>query len=469
MRNIRKSVIAGTWYPGDPEKLKSEVKRYLDTVKEKEVRIDGEIIGLIAPHAGYMYSGPVAAYAYRTLKKGQFKRVLILAPSHRFPFNTASVYFRGAYETPLGVVPVDEEICENLKNSSSLIDFYPQAHSQEHSLEIQLPFLQYVLGDFHLIPIIVGGHGLEFAKRLADAIYNVVKGQKVLIVASTDLSHFYPYNVAVKLDRKIIERVEAGDAEGLANDLSNNVSEACGGWPVVAAMLLAKKMGADAFKILHYANSGDVTGDKSSVVGYMAAVMFKRSSGSMEKDEKTGASETGLTDEEKETLRRIAWEAIKSRLEERPMRDIEIRSPRLKEKRGAFVTLHKNGQLRGCIGYLEPIKPLYITIKEVAQAAAFSDPRFMPLKKDELDQINIEISVLTPLQRIHDINEIEIGKHGIYVKRGLYSGVLLPQVATEQGWGRLTFLEHTCLKAGLPPDEWRKSDTEIYIFSAEIF
>jgi AmmeMemoRadiSam system protein A len=235
-------------------------------------------------------------------------------------------------------------------------------------------------------------------------------------------------------------------------------------------MLAAKMLGANHGKVLKYANSGDVTGDRGRVVGYAAGVFYKTAGGKEKmKEEKKVGVDLGLTEEEKKTLHQIAKTVIENKAKGKAVPDFKIESTTLKENRGAFVTLHKKGQLRGCIGYIEGRGPLHKTIEEMAEAAAFRDPRFTPVKEKELPELDLEISVLTPLKRISDVNEIQVGKHGIYIKKGWYSGLLLPQVATEYRWDRQTFLEHTCQKAGLPSNAWKEKDTEIYIFSADIF
>jgi len=267
--------------------------------------------------------------------------------------------------------------------------------------------------------------------------------------------------------------VNSFDAEALFSDLAAGTCEACGGSPIVATMLAAKGLGADKAKVLKYANSGDVTGDRSGVVGYMAAVLYD--SGAKPEDEKKSEKEKegdkgGLSEKDKETLMHIARTTIEHKVKGKEPPEFEADSPILREKRGAFVTIHKHGRLRGCIGYIEAIKPLYITIQEMAEAAALNDSRFPPVSPDELGLLDLEISVLTPLERIKDINEIQIGKHGILLKSGYHQGVFLPQVATEQGWDRITFLDEICFKAGIHDKNcWKSEDAEIYIFSAEVF
>jgi AmmeMemoRadiSam system protein A len=235
-------------------------------------------------------------------------------------------------------------------------------------------------------------------------------------------------------------------------------------------MLAAKALGANKGKVLKYLNSGDVTGDRSRVVGYGAGVFYKTVGGTEKmKEEKRVGVDLGLSEQDKKNLHQIAKAVIENKVRGKPIPEFKIDSPTLKENRGAFVTINKKGQLRGCIGYIEGRGPLHRTIEEMAEAAAFRDPRFTPVTEKELPDLEIEISVLTPLRRITDVNEIQVGKHGIYIKKGWLSGLLLPQVATEYGWDRQTFLDHTCQKAGLPSNAWKDKNTEIYIFSADIF
>ncbi len=467
---IRESVIAGSWYSDDPQTLKHEIARYLENADISS--IEGEVVGLVAPHAGYMYSGGVAAHAYKTLKGRSFDSVIVLAPSHRAYFKGASVYPLGGYRTPLGIVPLDHETIALLLKHSPFIEYIPEADAQEHSLEIQLPFLQVVLRDFRLVPIVMATQSFDFCLKLANILAEVCKGRRVLIVASSDLSHYHSYKEAKQLDQLVIDRVSSFDPQGLSEALRKGECEACGAGPIITMMLTAQKLGADHAKVLHYANSGDITGDTRGVVGYMAAAIYKETgqtkSKHRERSEKVGV-DLGLSQEEKETLRHIAYEAIRSRCLGKPFPKIPLTSPKFKEHRGAFVCLHKGKELRGCIGMIEGREPLHQTIRDMAVQAAFADPRFCALQPEELDQIDIEISVLTPLERIQNPSQIEIGKHGIWIRKGAYSGLLLPQVAIEQKWDRNTFLEWTCRKAGLQPDAWKEPDTEIYIFSADVF
>ncbi len=469
---IRESIIAGSWYPGDPGALASEVRKFL--AEADPPKVEGNLIGLVSPHAGFMYSGAVAAHAYKLLEDHPFDRVLIVAPSHRAHFQGASVYNLGGYRTPLGVVPLDRKLVDDLFRESSSITYVPEADSQEHSLEIQLPFLQVVLKQFRLTPIIMGEQSRANVETLAAAIANVCRGKKVLLVASSDLSHYHPYETAGTLDGVVTGRVGAFDPDGLWEALRTGSCEACGAGPILAVMLAARRLGANSASILRYANSGDVTGKKDGVVGYMSAAFHYGADAANRKDdggeEREVGTDLGFSPEEKKTLREVAVRAIRSKclaLDGDP----EPSAPpgRLWANLGAFVSIHKDGELRGCIGLIEGRGPLIETVKKMAIQAAFSDPRFACVKSEELDRLELEISVLTPLERIKDVSRIEIGKHGLIVRKGYHSGLLLPQVATEHKCNRVQFLEFTCRKAGLSPEAWKDPDAEIYIFSADVF
>lgn len=465
---VRKPAVAGSFYPGDSKALSRQVGDYLSKAAKEEVA--GEIVALVSPHAGYMYSGLVAAHAFKIVEGMKFDSVVVVAPSHRVSFKGASIFDRGAHETPLGVLPVEKELCQRLKSESNLIQSLPQAHLQEHSLEVQLPFLQEVLEKFSLVPIVIGSQDFRSCETVGKAIARAVKGKKVLLVASTDLSHYHPYARAVQLDRIILDDIQAFDAQKLSQDLDSGKGEACGGGPVVAVMVAAKELGANRAKVLKYMNSGDVTGDRSAVVGYAAAVFFRNSAAlKKEPDRRKAGISLGLTEEEKKTLRQIAQSAIERRLKGEKPSKIDIGGEQLKANRGAFVSLHKHGQLRGCVGTIQPNRPLYQVVEDMAMAAAFEDSRFSPLSTAELKDLDLEISVLTPLQRVQDVDEIQVGTHGLYIKKGFYAGLLLPQVATEYKWDRVKFLEETCRKAGLPKSAWTEKGTEIYLFSADIF
>lgn len=272
-KDIRKSVISGSWYPGNPKILKGDIEEFFHRVDDQ--KIDGQVMGLIAPHAGYVYSGQIAAYSYRTIREEKFDAVVIIGPSHRTYFHGVSVYNKGGYETPLGVVPVDISLANRIMANSGIVSHIPAAHLQEHSIEIQLPFLQVVLGEFHFVPLVMGDQNQQTCETLADSISKAVKGFKVLVVGSSDLSHFHSYDQAVTLDHVTLSHIIKMDGQGLLRDLGHDVCEACGGGPMVVTMMVSQKLGANGVKLLKYANSGDVTGDKKRVVGYASAVFYR--------------------------------------------------------------------------------------------------------------------------------------------------------------------------------------------------
>jgi AmmeMemoRadiSam system protein B len=274
--NVRYSALAGTWYPKSQAVLTKTIQKYLSDAETS--RPEGTLKALIVPHAGYRYSGPVAAHAYRLLLERQFERVILVGPSHKMPFQGISVNLQSGYETPLGIVPVDQKWAEKILNPGDHIRWLKGAHSHEHSLEIQLPFLQTVLGNFKIVPILMGQQDFKTCATLAKALVQALgDGKDTLLIASSDLSHFHTYNQAKVLDLQFIKHVRRFDPQGLSKDLSMGKCEACGGGPVITTLLAAKDMGANQAVILNHANSGDVTGDHSRVVGYLAAALIRTS------------------------------------------------------------------------------------------------------------------------------------------------------------------------------------------------
>jgi AmmeMemoRadiSam system protein B len=270
--SVRHSVIAGTWYPGDPKRLRATIDGFLDKVPPQP--LEGELVGLVAPHAGYVYSGQVAAYAYAQLRNREFSKVIVVSPVHRVYPGRFAVTDKANYETPLGLVPVDEGLLQAIERHITLNRV---AHDMEHSLEIQLPFLQRVLGDVTLAPIMMGDQDWESACELGQVLAEAVRPAQdgVLLVASTDLSHFHRHEVAERLDQLVLDRITAYDPQGLARTLAMHEAEACGGGPVAAVMVAAEKLGSNRAVLLKYMDSSDITGDHSSVVGYAAAALLR--------------------------------------------------------------------------------------------------------------------------------------------------------------------------------------------------
>ena len=273
MEKVRKSIIAGSWYPGDLSLLRNDIAGYFRNVPDRE--LDGDIVGLIVPHAGYLYSGQVAAHAYKLIQGKKYDGVILVGPSHRVAFHGVSIYSQGAYETPLGRIPVDETVAFEMQRLSHMVTDLPSAHAQEHSLEIQLPFLQVALGTFSFVPLVMGDQNAETCQELARVITLVAKDRNMLMVASSDLSHFHDDQKAKKLDGIVLRHIQDSDAEGLLDSLTHDRTEACGGGPIAVTMLAARQLGACRTMLLKYANSADVTGDKGSVVGYASAVCYR--------------------------------------------------------------------------------------------------------------------------------------------------------------------------------------------------
>jgi MEMO1 family protein len=463
---VRESVISGTWYTNEPKALHRQLTGYLQNITVQ--KHSGELVALIAPHAGYKYSGQVAAHAYKLLENRKFDTVVVIAPSHYLQFEGVSVYDQGGYRTPLGLMPLDDDFITLLKSHDKTLRYVPGAHAREHSLEIQVPFLQLISPGSRLVPIVMGEQGLAACRQLANVLATCAREKSVLLVASSDLSHYHSAEKAKILDDVVFSHVARLDAEGLSIDLDKRRCEACGGGPMATVMLAAELMGGGKSEVLHTATSGDVTGDYNRVVGYMAAAIWKKSSAVIDDTEEKEAAFL-LNKEEKKILHDIAYHAISYALENKTRPLPESLPKTLQTPCGAFVTLKIDNRLRGCIGHIVGRKPLAETVQEMAIAAAMEDPRFSRLTKEEWPKVHIEISVMSPLRQVSNASNVQPGRHGLYLRKGWRSGLLLPQVASEYGWDRITFLEQTCRKAGLSKDAWKETDTEIYIFTAEVF
>jgi MEMO1 family protein len=455
---IKEPNVAGQFYPAGQKELSQMVEGFLSAASVGQVP---DIIALISPHAGYEFSGGVAAYSYKAIMGRNYKTVIVLAPSHYFSMSGVAVWPSGKFRTPLGDIPVDAELAGQIITSGQNISFKPEVFSKEHSLEVELPFLQKTLNNFQIVPVIMGQLNYEDCQAFANALAKVIGNRTdVLVIASSDMSHFHPQAEAEAIDKQTINYVANFDAQGLWNNSSPYDPRMCGIVPVVSTLLYAQARGDKNIKILKYANSGEVTGDKDRVVGYLSAVIHKGS-------DPKGAN-TMLNSEERKKLLEIARQSLENYVKTGKRLQFSTDDPELKKESGAFVTLTEFSELRGCIGRIVGDMPLYQVIADMAIEAGTGDPRFLPIKADELKNLEVEISVLSPPDKITDINQIKVGTHGLIIRKGFNSGLLLPQVATEYGWDRETFLQQTCRKAGLPVDAW-KQGAEIYIFSAEVF
>jgi len=476
-QTIKKPVVSGTFYPDSPKILAGEIKQFLKLAKV--VKKDRPIIALISPHAGYKYSGHVAAYGYKAIKGAAIDTVIIIGSSHYEHFEGISVYPKGAWQTPLGNVSIDEEMANSLIESSEQISFKSSAFSQEHSLEVQVPFLQMVLDDFRITPILMGKFSWENCQILSNALLEATADRDgVLVIASTDMSHYHGYSKAVEIDTATIAELKKFDPKSLYYDLLTKEGELCGGSAVISTLLYAKAKGADEIEILKYANSGDVTVDKTKVVGYLSALIYAcpvrneiSNGANLRRDEKMQSENSvKLNEKQKKRLLEIARKTIDEYATSGKKLEFQEKDTILLKHMGAFVTIHKNGKLRGCIGNIIGRQPLYLTVRDMAIQSSSHDLRFIPVSAAELEDIDIEISVLTEPERVSDPQEIKMGVHGVIVKKGFSSGVFLPQVATETGWERDEFLSNLCAhKAGLSPSAWKDESTELYSFTAEVF
>jgi MEMO1 family protein len=464
---VRAAAVAGGFYPSDSKALTAMMDDMLARISVP--KITDPILAVVAPHAGYQYSGPVAAYTYAALKGRKFSRVVVIAPSHFEAFGFTSVYDGDAYATPLGTVAVDKVFAKQLGGMDPSIKLSsrghtPTAQGAEHALEVELPWLQRVLGNFRLVPVVMGDQSYESSRALGVALAKLIQGGDTLIVASSDLSHYHPYDEAVRIDHKTLTALQDWDYLSMSRNFEMRVWEACGGAPIVAAMIAAERMGANRAELLKYANSGDTAGDHSRVVGYSAVLLIKA------QGQRAAEQPFSLSSHDKSELLALARKSVEHAVRTGKVYEAAASSNgTLNQERGAFVTLTEAGQLRGCVGYVSASKPLDMTVRDTATLAALRDTRFRPVAPSELGLLEYEVSVLSPLRRVLDTRQIKVGEHGLLMKNGDYEGLLLPQVATEEGWDRQKFLEETCAKAGMQANCWKDENTDIFMFTAVIF
>jgi AmmeMemoRadiSam system protein B/AmmeMemoRadiSam system protein A len=485
--------VAGGFYPASADTLRTMVSGYLQKAQSMGKQVAGSPLGIIVPHAGYPYSGPVAAFAFQAVRGRATKRVVVLGPAHRYHYTTPVLLDRPAYRTPLGEIPIDAAGVRKLAASGAAkVD--ESRFRSEHTLEVQLPFLQVVLKDFELVPVMISGADPAVARKLAGALEKAFPGNDTLFVASTDMSHDYPYDVAVAMDENAIRYVTALDVDGLAaayrafrkaggsvrigddGKLRPDCAQLCGMGPVLTLLELAKLKGDAAVTVMDRRNSGDIVGDtRSRIVGYFSAVVTAGQEQHKEQHkegEHAGSTVAYLSGEEEAALLKIARETLEAFLSEGKRKDFEPELAKLKEPGAAFVTLKNKGRLRGCIGYMEPVDPLWKMIRDRAIDAAINDRRFRPVTKEELPQITVEISVLTPRVKVQDpLKEIVIGRDGAWLEIGRNRGVFLPQVPVEQNWNTVEeYLDHLCRKAGVHEKGcWKSEDASIQRFAAQVF
>jgi len=466
----RKPAVAGQFYPSDAAELKQQLKMYFAKVSDPAT--NSEVIAIISPHAGYVFTGEVAAAAFIKLDQAkQYKTIFVIGSSHRNSFPGASVYSIGNYITPLGTVQTDIETAGRLASGNKCLSFDPAYHNREHSIEVQLPFLQYWLkSGFRIVPLLLGTQDKQVCEKIAQALKPYFTHENLFVISS-DFSHYPSYNEAVITDKQTAEAVASNQPENFLHSIIKSVQDkkndglatACCSWPsVLTLLMLTRDLPGITYKLLMYKNSGDSEfGEKDSVVGYWAISI-----------QKPDDMDSILNTAERKKLLLIARNTILSYLNTNrvPHIDPVDLTAGMLMKAGAFVSLKKQGVLRGCIGHFEADKPLYSIVQQMAVASSTEDYRFTRITEEEMESASIEISVLTPLQRIADTGTIRLGTDGIYIKKGNRSGTFLPQVATETGWSLEEFLGHCARdKAGIGWDGWKDTDTEIFVYQAIIF
>ncbi|HER07481.1 MAG TPA: AmmeMemoRadiSam system protein B [Bacteroides sp.] len=465
----RQPAVAGSFYPADREALLANLRQLFEEAPVVELK--GKVQQLLVPHAGYPYSGLVAAAGYKSIPgDATYKNIFIIASSHREQYQGASVYSVGNYLTPLGEARVNREIATALIEGNKNIFYYERAHNREHSIEIQVPFIQYHFEEPPpLVPIVIGSSSLSVARDLALALLPYFNEENLFIISS-DFSHYPSYRDARYIDELTGQSILKNDPEHFYNTIKKNSSSSipnlvtpCCSWNAILTLLYMSQRRNDIqMTPILYRNSGDASiGDRDRVVGYWAIAGYR-----------TEQAEDAFILEEsgKEKLVEIARTTLESyiRYREIPEVDPSQLPESLKRTAGAFVSLYTGDRLRGCIGSFFSSIPLYQLIQEMTVASATRDQRFAPVEPSELEYIQIEISVLSPLQKIRGIEEFQLGKHGIYMTKNGRSGTFLPQVASGRDWTAETFFGHCARdKAGIGWDGWKEAD--LYVYEAVVF
>ncbi len=457
--DIRRPAVAGRFYPADAKALKKIIRQLYQQAAGTPVKLpsDKPLRALIMPHAGYIYSGYTAAHAGLVVKDQQFEKVIVLGPDHRVGFTGCAVSAVDAYQTPLGRIPLHPD-ASRLREKSGIFHPAPAfCEKNEHSIEVILPFLQTWLRNFQIIPIVVGR---ERPDNIAAALAPIIN-ESTLLVASSDLSHYLPYDRAVTTDEQTVKMILHGEADQLA--ASKN--RACGKIPISVIVQLAQKYHWQPV-LINYTNSGDTAGNHDKVVGYSTIAFY----GGFRMTAKK------LTKKQGQALVQLARKTIWERLGlDGKDPEIEVEKEKaLQTHSGTFVTLSLNGTLRGCIGSLTADEPIFTSVRRNAVNAAFHDPRFPPLTAEEASTIDIEVSILTEPQPLeYDSPQDLLEKicpeiDGVIIKKGLYRATFLPQV-WEQLPDRKEFLSHLCNKAGLAPNCWEENELQVYTYQVQYF
>jgi AmmeMemoRadiSam system protein B/AmmeMemoRadiSam system protein A len=475
---IREPAVAGQFYPAQPAALKQALEAYLrDAVPPKPDRP----IAIVVPHAGYIYSAQIAADAWRQAGAHRYDTIVILGTNHTgAATGRVSVYSGSGFRTPLGTVGIDKAIVDALVREDPISVLDQAAHAREHSVEVHVPFVQHLFPHAKIVAAIVGTEDPAACARFGRALGKILKDRQALIVASSDLSHYPSARDAPGVDRRTLEAIASLSPDRLRSSTEMQmqrgvpelVTTACGEAPIMAAMAAATLLGATRGTVVSYANSADVAvGDPARAVGYGAVVFTSGERGSDTSalvPPPVASKDAPLTPADKKALLQLARETLRRYLNTETLPLARGLDPKLQRNQGVFVTLRKRGDLRGCIGNITGGAPLCQLVSRMALEAALNDPRFSKVQPKELDSLEIEISVLTPLKSIGRPQEIVVGRDGVILSKSGRSAVFLPQVATEQGWGLEEMLDNLCLKAGLPTGAWR-SGASFSVFQAEVF
>jgi MEMO1 family protein len=474
----RQPAVAGKFYPSDPTELKNELGKYFSgAVASKNIE---NVLALICPHAGYVFSGEVAASGYNQIDPDKkFDNIFIIGISHHVGFEGASVYSIGDYITPLGKAKVNTELADELIKKDKVFSARTDAHNSEHSVEVQIPFLQYRLKrEFKIVPIVLGANSPATNRKIAEVLKPFLN-PKNLFVISTDFSHYPEYNDAIEVDKQTVKAILTNSSDNFLKTIASNENKGipnlatsiCGEAAVLTLLDITEDNPDITVDLIQYKNSGDSQyGEKNKVVGYNSIIFSLKEGKEESKIKSESKIDFSLEENDKIELLRIARNTVKEYIGDHKMPDIDVKnlSDNLKTKCGAFVTLKENGELRGCIGRFDAAEPLYKVVQNMAVASSTQDYRFSPVELNEVDKLEIEISVLTPMRKIKSIDEIELGKHGIYIRKGMNGGTFLPQVATETGWTKEEFLGHCAQdKAGIGWNGWK--DADIYVYEALVF
>ncbi|MGD1153857.1 MAG: AmmeMemoRadiSam system protein B [Syntrophales bacterium] len=477
--DVREPAVAGKFYPESASKLKLAIEKFLQDAVP--VKAKGTV-AIIVPHAGYIYSGQICADAFRQVKDKRYDVIVILGTNHTKPgFEKISLYPGGGFRTPLGIAPIEREVVSQLLAADlgdCMLD--KSLHAREHSVEVIVPFVQVVFPEAKIVPVVVGSPDVGMCTRFGQALAKVLKNKRALIVASSDLSHYPAAEDATAVDRETLKAITKLDPALFHSVIQSQMNRrvpklytcACGEAPIMAAMAAAKSLGATHGVVVSYANSGDASvGERSEVVGYGAVVLAKNSNKKniSKTDDPSPAPLSGsLGPSDKKALLVFVRETISRIFSTDTVPLARGFSANLQQPRGVFVTLKKKNELRGCVGRIIGDEPLCKLAGAMALQAAFNDGRFSPVTADELREIEIEISVLTPLREVSSPTDIVVGRDGVVLVKEGHSAVFLPQVATEQKWNREEMLDNLCAKAGLPPGSW-KQGAQLSTFQAVVF